>query len=177
MPSITVRNLDSELKDRLRAQAAQHGCSMAQEARNILAAALSAPPTAANESYPSESLWEFIRKRVEPLGGIELELPTRRSRVRPPPVELDPAEPPPENLAKAIRDLVEPHGGFELELPARWGSIEEPDEASETEPAEAADPEPADPPQKGLGTAIHNLFKPLGGVDLELPPRCCCRHD
>ena len=26
-------------------------------------------------------------------------------------------------------------------------------------------------PSKGLGTAIHNLFKPLGGLELELPPR------
>ena len=24
---------------------------------------------------------------------------------------------------------------------------------------------------KGLGTAIHELFKPLGGVELDLPPR------
>ena len=24
---------------------------------------------------------------------------------------------------------------------------------------------------KGLGTAIHAIFKPLGGLDLELPPR------
>jgi plasmid stability protein len=24
---------------------------------------------------------------------------------------------------------------------------------------------------RGLGTAIHNLFAPLGGVDLDLPPR------
>ena len=26
------------------------------------------------------------------------------------------------------------------------------------------------PPEK-LGTAIHELFKPLGGVDLDIPPR------
>ncbi len=26
-------------------------------------------------------------------------------------------------------------------------------------------------PEKGLGTAIHELFKPYGGVELELPPR------
>ena len=26
-------------------------------------------------------------------------------------------------------------------------------------------------PEKGLGTAIHELFEPLGGVELELPPR------
>ena len=27
------------------------------------------------------------------------------------------------------------------------------------------------PPQKGLGTALHALFKPLGGVELDIPPR------
>ena len=26
-------------------------------------------------------------------------------------------------------------------------------------------------PAKGLGTALHEIFKPLGGVVLELPPR------
>ena len=26
-------------------------------------------------------------------------------------------------------------------------------------------------PAKGLGTAFHELFKPFGGVELELPPR------
>ena len=28
-----------------------------------------------------------------------------------------------------------------------------------------------DVPEKGLGTAIHELFKPFGGVELEIPPR------
>ncbi len=26
-------------------------------------------------------------------------------------------------------------------------------------------------PDRGLGTAIHELFKPFGGVELEIPPR------
>ena len=26
-------------------------------------------------------------------------------------------------------------------------------------------------PQKGLGTVIHEMFKPFGGVELEIPPR------
>ena len=26
-------------------------------------------------------------------------------------------------------------------------------------------------PAKGLGTAVHELFKPYGGVELEVPPR------
>lgn len=31
-------------------------------------------------------------------------------------------------------------------------------------------------PEKGLGTAIHELFKPFGGVELELPPRAPMRE-
>ena len=40
MASITVRNLDENLKKRLKEQAAKHGCSMEEEVRRILAAAL-----------------------------------------------------------------------------------------------------------------------------------------
>ena len=36
MASITVRNLDDDLKRRLRIRAAEHGCSMEQEVREIL---------------------------------------------------------------------------------------------------------------------------------------------
>ena len=36
MAAITIRNLDDEIKIRLRLQAAQHGCSMEQEVREIL---------------------------------------------------------------------------------------------------------------------------------------------
>ncbi len=42
MASLTIRNLDDELKSRLRLQAAQHGWSMEQEAREILRRALQA---------------------------------------------------------------------------------------------------------------------------------------
>lgn len=40
MASITVRNLDENLKQRLKEQAAKHGCSMEEEVRRILAEAL-----------------------------------------------------------------------------------------------------------------------------------------
>ena len=30
---------------------------------------------------------------------------------------------------------------------------------------------PQEIPEKGLGTFIHNLFKPFGGAELETPPR------
>ncbi len=40
MAGMTIRNLDDNLKRRLRAQAAEHGTSMEEEAREILRAAL-----------------------------------------------------------------------------------------------------------------------------------------
>ncbi len=40
MASITVRNLDDSLKQRLKEQAAKHGCSMEEEVRRILEDAL-----------------------------------------------------------------------------------------------------------------------------------------
>ena len=78
MPSITVRNLDPALKERLREQAAKHGCSMEQEARNILETALAQQSLPVNSQDSSENLYESIRKRFEPLGGMELDLPPRR---------------------------------------------------------------------------------------------------
>jgi plasmid stability protein len=44
MAIITIRNLDADIKTRLRVSAALHGCSMEEEARNILRLALQAEP-------------------------------------------------------------------------------------------------------------------------------------
>ncbi|MBB5406277.1 plasmid stability protein [Paraburkholderia sp. HC6.4b] len=72
MASMTIRNIDDQLKARLRVQAAQHGRSMEDEARDILRAALSTESTGGQRN-----LAESIRSRIEPLGGIDLELPER----------------------------------------------------------------------------------------------------
>ncbi len=78
MASITIRNLDEEIKSRLRIQAAHNNRSMEEEVRNILRAALE---EAGSESH---DLAASIRSRFEPLGGIELpELP--RIPMREPP--------------------------------------------------------------------------------------------
>lgn len=71
MASMTIRNIDDQLKARLRVQAAQHGRSMEDEARDILRTALS------TESARGLTLVEAIRARIEPLGGIELALAPR----------------------------------------------------------------------------------------------------
>ncbi len=78
MASITVRNIDENLKRRLRVRAAENGKSMEQEVRDILRAALEQEvPTGAD-------LVRAIRDRFEPYGGVELELPPREPIPEPP---------------------------------------------------------------------------------------------
>ncbi len=78
MASITIRNLDDPLKARLRIQAAVHGRSMEDEARDILRTALNQEPT-----QPAD-LAAAIRARFAPLGGVDLpEVP--REPMREPP--------------------------------------------------------------------------------------------
>jgi plasmid stability protein len=77
MASITIRNLDDDLKRRLRVRAAEHGRSMEEEAREILRQVV-------GESAPPRNLAAAIRARVAPLGGVHLDLPTREPMREPP---------------------------------------------------------------------------------------------
>lgn len=74
MATMTIRNLDDDVKARLRVRAAQHGRSMEEEARCILRAALSAE---AKPATTCAALVADIRALVAPFGGVELELPAR----------------------------------------------------------------------------------------------------
>lgn len=78
MASITIRNLDDTLKSRLRIQAAVHGRSMEDEARDILRSALNREPTRKG------SLAASIRARFAPLGGVELPMIPREPTREPP---------------------------------------------------------------------------------------------
>ncbi len=79
MSSITIRNLDPALEERLRIRAAEHGHSMEAEVRRILQAVLTVP-----EGPRSLNLYERIHARFAARGGVELE-PPLRERVREPP--------------------------------------------------------------------------------------------
>ena len=81
MATMTIRRIDDQLKARLRVQAARHGRSMEDEARDILRTALSTEPA------QTASLAEAIRKHIEPLGGVELQLPEREAIRDPFPAE------------------------------------------------------------------------------------------
>lgn len=75
MSSITIRNLDENLKARLRLRAARHGLSMEQEVRNIL------QTTLAGDADTRNGL-DFalrINQRFKGLEADDLSLPARRS--------------------------------------------------------------------------------------------------
>ena len=76
MATLTIRNLDSETKKKLRQLAAKHGHSMEEEARRILNRAVH---QAEEKGLGSRIVAEFAA-----IGGVEMELPAR-SAVRPAP--------------------------------------------------------------------------------------------
>ena len=77
MASITIRNLDDEVKTRLRTRAAGNGRSMEEEAQLILRQAVE------RKNVP-RNLAAAIRARIAPLRGVELELPSRGPMREPP---------------------------------------------------------------------------------------------
>lgn len=72
MAAISVRDLDDDVKERLRVRAARHGRSLEAEVRVILAAAVPA-----NDRHLGRALLEAFGD-----DGIELDIPPRRSRPR-----------------------------------------------------------------------------------------------
>ena len=78
MASITIRNLDDEVKTRLRVRAAEHHRSMEEEVRIILRDAVSG-----GRGGPRD-LAKFTRECFASLGGVELELPPRGPMREPP---------------------------------------------------------------------------------------------
>jgi len=77
MASITIRNLDDEVKTRLRVRAASRGRSMEEEARSIIREAV-------ERETNSADLATTLRDRFGPLGGVELEIPQRAPMPDPP---------------------------------------------------------------------------------------------
>ncbi|PKH12649.1 plasmid stabilization protein [Pseudomonas prosekii] len=73
MASITIRNLDDQIKEQLRISAAHNGHSMEEEARLILARALATVDRAGG-------LGSRIRNRFSESGGVDLELPARDAK-------------------------------------------------------------------------------------------------
>ncbi len=75
MAAVSVRDLDDDVKERLRVRAARNGRSMEAEIRAILVSAV-------NESNPTEGLLSALVSRFEILGGVDMDLPPRATRAR-----------------------------------------------------------------------------------------------
>ncbi len=77
MASITIRNLDHEIMQRLRVRAAERGHSMEEEARDILRRVTS-------EGSAPRNLAAAIRARVATTDRVGLALPAREPLREPP---------------------------------------------------------------------------------------------
>lgn len=75
MATLTIRNLDDDLKKRLRLEAAARGHSMEEEAREILRRSLAG-------TVAPDGLGTRIHERFAKIGGVTLEAPRRQSRPR-----------------------------------------------------------------------------------------------
>lgn len=78
MASLVIRKLDDRTKSKLRIQAAHHGRSMEEEAREILRSAL------AKREAGTENLAQAVRRTFAALGGVELHIPERGPMREPP---------------------------------------------------------------------------------------------
>ena len=78
MASITIRNLDDEVKTQLRIRAAEHRRSMEEEARTILREAVDLKVT------PAKGLGAALHELFRPFGGVELDIPPREPMREPP---------------------------------------------------------------------------------------------
>ena len=76
MATLTIRDLDDDLRANLRVRAARHGRSMEAEVREILRDAVTRPTAA-------DQLGTRIRQRFASIGGVELDLPPRVDSPRP----------------------------------------------------------------------------------------------
>ena len=80
MASITIRNLDDDIRTRLRVRSAGNGRSMEEEVRRILRRAV-------GREERSRDLTSIIRSHFGPENGVDLELPERDSAREPPSFE------------------------------------------------------------------------------------------
>jgi plasmid stability protein len=75
--TLTIRNIETEIKDKLRLVAAANGRSMEEEVRTILRSVLSQPAAATG-------LGSRLNARFAAIGGVHLPLPDRSSPARSP---------------------------------------------------------------------------------------------
>lgn len=82
MATLTVRNVEDDLKTEIRIEAAERGHSMEEETRQLLREALGHRKRRAARRFTN--LADAIAARFDPLGGVELDIPPREPMREPP---------------------------------------------------------------------------------------------
>jgi len=75
MAALSIRDLDDNVREKLRVRAARHGRSMEAEVRSILTEAV-------EEHLDSRGIFDVLIDRFGGLGGVDLELAPRTLTVR-----------------------------------------------------------------------------------------------
>lgn len=75
MAAVSIRDLDDDVRDRLRMRAAMNGRSMEAEIRSILTAAVREPDE-------SGGLLATLLERFGEVGGVEIDVPVRSTPAR-----------------------------------------------------------------------------------------------
>jgi antitoxin FitA len=75
MAAVSIRDLDDSVREKLRIRAARHGRSMEAEMRAILTAAVI-------DDGSRPGLFSALVNRFTSLGGVDLDLPDRRTPPR-----------------------------------------------------------------------------------------------
>ena len=83
MATLTIRNLDDSVKQALRERAARNGRSMEEEARILIRHGMGGEGGAVAGAIGA--FYDRVRAVVEPIGGVELEMPQRQPSERPVP--------------------------------------------------------------------------------------------
>ncbi|MGP2493783.1 FitA-like ribbon-helix-helix domain-containing protein [Mesorhizobium sp. PUT5] len=81
MATLTIRNVEDEVRQQLKINAARNGVSLEEELRAIVRRAARQP----RKQPQYDNLYDAIRDLVEPYGGFELDIPPRGLPSRDPP--------------------------------------------------------------------------------------------
>jgi plasmid stability protein len=85
MPSLLIRNVDATLHTRLKERAAARGCSLEEEVRDLLRAAIA-------RQTREENVVDVARRLFGPKHGVDLDIPPRgNAPQRSPPDFANPA--------------------------------------------------------------------------------------
>lgn len=82
MAALSIRDVDDDVRDRLRVRAARNGRSMEAEVRAILTAAVNDSHVGGDAGGDYRNMLVVLHERFAELGGVDLDIPQRNNAPR-----------------------------------------------------------------------------------------------